>query len=732
MFDSNKLRVVLHAALVAVFVPFAAFAYTVTYDCGDGTGTPPASATVADGESFTPVMILKDSCARIGYILSGWAVSDTGDIKRGTFTWEYTEDKTLTAQWVEFEPKFTITTTNMAAGDIFKYWQGADGLFYVDWGDGTLQTINYKKVIPHTYSDSGVHTIRFGGLATNYVANHTNNTPGVVSFGIKATGYNGTTAHAGTPLYVAGISGSLGAIYPSLSNGLQPRFVSTFNGCTNLTGTIPETLFTGVTGSASDNTNNSAMFGYTFTDCSNLQGPIPDRLFGNLNAVPGMGMFSNTFSGCANLDGEIPKDLFAGVTGSPRAGLFASTFSGCAGLSGSIPKELFAGISGNASVATGDVYTISHSNGSSTTYRDTAAGAFMSTFNGCSGLTGPIPVELFTGITGVAAALFNGTFNGCSGLSGEIPGELFAGITGSAPYLFDSTFYLCSGLTGPIPEDLFAGVTGAADRLFNGVFAGCSGLTGPIPENLFGRVVNGTFSGITGNATRLFAGAFYKCHGLTSIPENLFGRVVNGTYQGVTGAAEQMFARTFQNMCELESIPENLFAGVSGSAKGLFQLTFSMSACGVDDVAENHLTGYVHPALFAGIDADADDIFANTFKDSSMYTTCPCGTHESTTAWGISFVDTRAVCEEGLKSNEHYYTGDNDETACTTDCSFATQLKTGTGVSHPLLSEQVTVPSMVFQVDDTKCYVPLESGAGDFNLKWGNNLYHAGDLDVVN
>lgn len=372
MSNSNKLRMVLRAALFSVFVPFAAFAYTVTYNCGDGTGTPPASATVSDDENFTPVMTLKNSCARSGYILSGWLVSGTGDIQTGTFTWEYTADKTLTAQWVQFTPKFTVTTTNMSAGDIFKYWQGADGLFYVDWGDGTLQTINYKDVITHTYETAGVHTIRFDGLATDYNLATGDDVPGVISFGNRAVQDSGITTHAGTPLFVSKISGSLGAIYPTISGIKHPRFTATFDGCVNLNGFVPASMFSGVTGGGAD------------------------------------------------------------------------------------------------------------------------------------------------------------------------------------------TFY-------------------------------------------------------------------------------------------------------------------------------------------------------------------------STFNDTSMDTTCPCGAHDATTAWGISSVDGRAVCEDGPKSNEHYY---NNE--CVTDCSFATNLKTETGASYPLLSEQVTAHAIVVQNGDMKCYVPLESGAGDFNLKWGNNLYHAGDLDVVN
>lgn len=626
--------------------------YNVTYDCGTGTtGTPPATAVATYDADFNPTMIMKNSCERSGYVLSGWAISGTNTVQSGTFKWTYTTDKTLTAQWVEFDPKFTVTTTNMSAGDTFKYWQGSDGLFYVDWGDGTLQTINYRAVVPHTYETAGVHTIRFDGLATGYDERYDIDIPGAVSFGIKATGYNGTTQHAGTPLYVAGISGSLGAIYRSLANGNQPRFISTFNGCTNLTGSIPASLFSGVTGTSSDNKKNAKMFSYTFDGCTGLTGSIPSTLFGDLNTVPGLAMFQYTFSGCTGLTGTIPSDLFDGVNGSPRAGLFSGTFYGCSGLSGEIPEDLFAGISGDASVATGDVFTVTNNDGSSTTYTNKATSAFSSTF-----------------------------YN-CSNLSGNIPENLFSGITGNAPYLFDATFAKCEGLSGPIPENLFLGITGSAEYMFHLAFFSCSNLTGIIPENLF---------------------------------------------RNVTGAAKAMFRQTFNKCYKLTGeIPAGLFSGVSGTAEAMFFATFARDA---------GIVGYISPALFAGITGSSTNIFSNTFLDTSMDTECPCGAHESTTAYGLSTIDTRAVCAPGLKSNEHYYTDGNGNTVCTTDCDFATELKTKNGAdedAYPILSEKITTPSLVIQSGGTQCYVPLESGVDTFNLKWNETVYHVGRLDEV-
>ena len=707
--------------------------YTVTYDCGDGSGTAPANAIATYNANFSPVMIMKNLCEKPGYVLSGWLVSGTSDVKSGTFKWTYTGDKTLTAQWVEFDPKFTITTTNMSAGDTFKYWQGSSGKFYVDWGDGTYQTINYTAVIPHTYETAGVHTIRFGGRATGHNTGASDTTPNAIGFGIRSVYKRDATTNAGTPLFVAGISGSLGDIYPSLPNDNHPRFMSTFNGCTNLTGSIPAELFRGVTGSKTDKDKNYAMFASTFENCSGLTGSIPGGLFGDLdNATTASVMFQTTFSGAVGLTGSIPENLFAGVVGIPRAGLFNATFMECSGLTGSIPENLFAGISGDASADTGSKFTVS----GDTTYRDKATSAFMQTFYNCNGLTGSIPEGLFAGITGNAAYLFCATFYDCSGLTSSIPEDLFAGITDNAPHMFQSAFSGCSNLTGTIPESLFSGITGSAPYLFRGTFYNCIDLTGPIPENLF--------NGITGNAPHLFHGTFNGC-------QSIGGTIPAGLFRGITGAAEAMFHLTFQGMCAIETpIPSNLFAGVSGTAKEMFRSTFNMGRCGVvgdQGLPESGLTGYIDPQLFAGVTGNSTDIFGTTFRNTRLDAECPCGAHSVTTAWGIDKIPPtaynpaddptgkdvpRAVCAPGLKDGEHYYTDGNGNTVCTTDCDFATEFKTKNGENenaYPILSERVTTPALVVQSGGTQCFVPLEMGVDTFNLNWGENVYHAGRLD---
>ena len=119
------------------------------------------------------------------------------------------------------------------------------------------------------------------------------------------------------------------------------------------------------------------MFSNTFNGCSGLTGSIPENLFSGISGAPAINMFSDTFHGCSGLTGSIPENLFSGISGAPADGMFFYTFRGCSGLTGSIPENLFAGISGEA------MY-----------------GDFSGTFENCSNLTGFVPPMLFRNITG--------------------------------------------------------------------------------------------------------------------------------------------------------------------------------------------------------------------------------------------------------------------------------------------------------------------------------------------
>jgi len=71
--------------------------YTVTYSCGDGAGTPPASTNTTRAYFTTAA----NTCTRTGYGFNNWLISGTSTTVSAntTFQWLYAENKTLTAQW---------------------------------------------------------------------------------------------------------------------------------------------------------------------------------------------------------------------------------------------------------------------------------------------------------------------------------------------------------------------------------------------------------------------------------------------------------------------------------------------------------------------------------------------------------------------------------------------------------------------------------------------------------
>ena len=402
------------------------------YNCSGLTGK---SARNPDGTYLYDVFPTATS-SQVGDMYTGTCMDDNANI---TSTWGDNFVCISSGSIPSDKLSFTATTTSDTTS--FSFNISAAGTFYVDWGDGTAgetitKTGTITKSISHTYAAAASYDIKIGGLATAY----------------QTSGYIGAISFSSNKK-LAGISGSLGKIFPTLSSTSQPRFYRTFYGCTNLKGSIPENLFAGVSG------------------------------------APIKSMFENAFGNCKGLTGNIPENLFAGISGAPTENLFEETFYNCSGLTGGIPENLFAGIKGAP-----------------------AENMFFYTFGGCAGLTGDIPVNLFAGISGAPiSGMFNYTFNGCTGLTG-IAGRLFAGIKGvPADYMFQGTFNNCTGLTGEIPLGLFGNLSGApAFHMFQNTFNGCSGLTGKSARNPDGTYlydvfpsatssqVSGMYSGVTG------------------------------------------------------------------------------------------------------------------------------------------------------------------------------------------------------------------------------------------
>ncbi len=383
------------------------------------------------------------------------------------------------------ENKFQITTTNDTNKFVFN--MSAKGTFYIDWGDGNVQMINRTGTTiteyTHNYASANEYIIKFGGRATGYT------TVGGNAANMAAILFGNTSdfTHNNTYDNIKQISGSLGAIFPTIGTGstsaYQPRFYTLFYKCSNLIGPIPADLFSGITGKGQ-----GYMFRAIFAGCTSLSGTdiddpnnpgmkyaIPPTLFSGLSGAPATYMFYAAFNGCSGLTGTIPGDLFSGLSGKPAASMFSSTFYKCSNLTGTdiddpnnpgmkyaIPPTLFAGISGAP-----------------------ATSMFNGTFSTCSKINGTIPGNLFSGIQGRPAnSMFTNTFYSCFYLKGQIPGDLFSGIIGKpATSMFYRTFYNDSRLSGSVPPELFAGIdksTEATDEMYQ-IFHGTNSMATSCP-----------------------------------------------------------------------------------------------------------------------------------------------------------------------------------------------------------------------------------------------------------
>lgn len=227
-----------------------------------------------------------------------------------------------------FEAKFTFTVTPARNTTATYFKLSAAGTFYVDWGDGNTETITRTNTnqasYTHRYTSRTSRTIKLGGVATAY-STGSEESDAAISFADNT--------------YITGISGSLGRLFPTLSDGSQPLFKATFAENTNLAGTIPGELFDGITGQPRDE-----MFRSLFWNDKKLTGSIPGELFSGLYGTPTENLFYGVFYYCSGLTGSIPGELFAGIAGNQQERLFQNAFNYCSNLSSFIPPELFAGI----------------------------------------------------------------------------------------------------------------------------------------------------------------------------------------------------------------------------------------------------------------------------------------------------------------------------------------------------------------------------------------------------
>lgn len=500
---------------------------------------------------------------------------------------------------------FAVKSTDMDAGSVFTLSIGAAGTFYIDWGDGNFDRIDKSDALAtsysHTYKTAGSYDIKFSGTATKY-AEYTDET--LAAPAVSAISFADNS-------YVAGVSGNLARIFSTLADGSNPCFFMLFSGCENLTGDIPENLFSGLTGTAA-----VGQFAGVFQNCTGLT-EIPENLFVGVTKPSG-GMFVGTFIGCTGLT-EIPENMFASFEMGkilPR-GMFAYTFQDCSELRGPsvmlngkylydlysdvsdvfdsmyggatglsdyqcIPRSWGGGNSGNNPACVADwplTMTVSGNRFAmmfgfeGQAYVDWGDGT-VENFDGLSvashtySTSGTYDVRIAarpTGYYGSDYPVFKVTtpymLRGVQGSLGKVFPTLADGSNPAFIETFQDAIYLTS-----LPDTLFDGLTGeASPYMFFGTFWGCEGLT-EIPTYLF--------AGVTVPSDSMFVSTFENCVGLSRIPENLLSHLELGP-----NLPEYMFEYMFANCTELrgESVKINgmylydEYPDVPGVFSGMYQ-----------------------------------------------------------------------------------------------------------------------------------------------------------------
>ena len=179
---------------------------------------------------------------------------------------------------------------------------------------------------------------------------------------------------------------------------------SFFNSCRNITGNIPEKLFT----HCKKLKNAQLFFGRT-----NVTGEIPENLFSN---CPELNNVCAVFMSCRNLNGTIPKNLFKYNTKLEKCG---EVFRFCSNIAGEIPEELFANCPDITSVNAAFEGTKVTNIPQNLFANCNKISNFQSTFYACSKITGNAP-ELWNR-DNVTNSRY--CFSGCTNLSNysEIP-----------------------------------------------------------------------------------------------------------------------------------------------------------------------------------------------------------------------------------------------------------------------------------------------------------------------
>ena len=256
-----------------------------------------------------------------------------------------------------------VSSTNKIGTIPFNMYD-SEAILYVDWGDGTTETLDFSnytendsssskhlysepgeyniKVISSSWNDTSYYhcnseyslsSIRYNSITSNFLYFNKTLTkintslPKFKDIRIYGDSYNKyySTNNISDFSYAFSHCNNLTYINPDLfkNNSDITTFSYCFYNCSSLT-SIPSGLF--------DNNTAVTDFSYCFCDCSSLTS-IPTGLFDNNTAVTD---FSYCFSSCSSL-ASIPSGLFDNNT---AVTTFGYCFYNCSSLT-EIPQQLF-------------------------------------------------------------------------------------------------------------------------------------------------------------------------------------------------------------------------------------------------------------------------------------------------------------------------------------------------------------------------------------------------------
>lgn len=333
-----------------------------------------------------------------------------------------------------------------------------------------------------------------------------------------------------------------------------------FQGCTNLSITIPANFFQVDIHSSkpTTKTSNITTMRAMFYGCSNVVVPM-DSLSGLLSGMDDLTDARLVFGNCTKCTGVVPEGFFAlpkiagidgffantRISGLPSSGsLFrragdttsnistlktiSGLFHGCSSITDNLRADLFAGA--NEVTTAGEVQIPSATSGYVSLY---------GLFYNCTSIQ-RFSVDVFKSMPKLQN--ISGLFRGCSGLATQISGDFDGSFLNTHEYLTDvhNLFYGCTNLTvNEMPElftasksritnaaNAFRGCTSIVDfsndllsnmtQLLNasGIFYGCTGLS-------FAMTNKKPFVGCT--SLEDVSSAFRECSQITgSVPNDLF------------------------------------------------------------------------------------------------------------------------------------------------------------------------------------------------------------------